>query len=266
VFILFLMPWLLRKSCWVLWGGDLYTYNHGEKNWKWKLSELFRRPVIRNIKTITTTVPGDYVLAQKWYGARGGFIQNLMYKSHVCRNIDEECLARETRDSTYIQVGNSSDPANNHIEALSFISESQPGLCEIFCPLSYGSDANKKSVIKSGRLLFGDRFHPITELMSFDDYNKYLATIDVAIFNHDRQQAMGNIIGLLSMGKKVVLKSSVTPYEFFSELGLVVYTLTDKDLLKPMDVHVAKENIAIAKSFFTPERLIMNWAEVFNEK
>lgn len=266
VFILFLMPWLLRRCCWVLWGGDLYIHHLGEKNWKWKLSEFFRRPVIMNINTITTTVPGDYGLAQKWYGARGSFIQNLMYKSHVCRGTGEEFLPKESKGSIYIQVGNSSDPANNHIEVLSFISENQTGLCEIFCPLSYGSDAHKRYVIKTGKMLFSDRFHPITELMSFDDYNKYLATIDVAIFNHDRQQAMGNIIGLISMGKKVVLKSSITPYEFFTDLELGVYTLADEDIFEPIDVAEAQKNIAIARNYFTLERLKMNWTEVFDEK
>ena len=57
----------------------------------------------------------------------------------------------------------------------------------------------------------------MTDLMSFDDYNKYLASIDIAIFHHDRQQAMGNVIGLISLGKKVVLKDSISSYEFFTD-------------------------------------------------
>lgn len=46
--------------------------------------------------------------------------------------------------------------------------------------------------------------NPIVDFMDFNEYINFLSTIDIAIFNHKRQQGMGNIITLLGMGKKYI--------------------------------------------------------------
>ena len=40
--------------------------------------------------------------------------------------------------------------------------------------------------------------------MNNKDYIQFLNQIDIAVFNHNRQQAMGTIRSLLGMGKKPV--------------------------------------------------------------
>jgi len=65
VFLLFLMPWLLRKCYWVMWGGDLYVHKLGKRNWKWKIKEVFRRPVIKRMGHLVTYVKGDVDLARE---------------------------------------------------------------------------------------------------------------------------------------------------------------------------------------------------------
>ena len=265
VVILFFMPWLLRKCYWVMWGGDLYVHQLGKKNWQWKISEFFRRPVIKNIAVFTTTVPGDYDLAKEWYGIKSKFIHNLMYSSHLSRDGGAIICTEEKDEHVYIQVGNSSDPGNNHEEILNYLSKFKEEKIKVFCPLSYGSESHRDKILKKGRELLGDKFYPMTELLSFAEYNKYMACIDVAIFNHDRQQAMGNIIGLLSLGKKVVLKNTVTPFRFFVSLGVKVETIGGGDLLKPLDLNDMNHNKEIMKNYFTKERLISNWKDVFND-
>ena len=42
--------------------------------------------------------------------------------------------------------------------------------------------------------------------LPLSDYLKILGKIDIAIFNHERQQAVGNITSLLGLGKKVYIK------------------------------------------------------------
>ena len=265
VVMLFFMPWLLKKCYWVMWGGDLYVYQLGERNWKWKLREFFRRPVIKNMAVFTTTVPGDYDLAKKWYGIKSKFIHNLMYPSHVSRDgVKTSCL-EEKGDCIYIQVGNSADPSNNHEEVLNYLSSFKEDNIKVFCPLSYGSESHRDKIIKKGRKLLDDKFYPMTDFMKFDEYNKYMSCIDVAIFNHNRQQAMGNIIGLLSLGKKVILKNTVTPFQFFVSIGVKVSTLQGSELLKTLSSTEISHNKEIMKKYFTNERLASNWKDVFND-
>src|SRR5690606_38136182 len=118
--ILFLMPWQLKKCYWVMWGGDLYVYQFGEKNWKWRVREFLRRPVIKNMGHLVTYIPGDVELARQWYGAKGEYHECLMYLSNV---VDPDIIQAaqaglEEHKGQNILVGNSADPINNHIEAL----------------------------------------------------------------------------------------------------------------------------------------------------
>lgn len=262
--ILYLMPWLLKKSCWVMWGSDLYSYRSSKRNLKYKIKEYFRRPVIKNFAFLTTTVPGDYKLAQQWYKTNARFIHNLMYFSHLYRPSNITISTKVKNSGINLQIGNSADPSNNHLEVMNRILKYDLCNINIFCPLSYGSIKNKLEVIANGNALFHNKFTAITEFMPFEEYNKYMSSIDVAIFNHNRQQAMGNIIALLGLGKKVVLKKGTTHYEFLSSLGLTIYNLYDDNLLEEIPAVQKAKNISLVKDYFTLERLKSNWQEVFD--
>ena len=171
--MLFFTPWLLKKCYWIIWGADLYTYQYGIKNFKWKIKELLRRQVISNVGYLVTYIEGDVALARSWYGASGKYIECLMYPSNLYKNYD----VHETKSTSInIQVGNSADPSNNHIEALEkLLPFKNENIC-IFVPLSYGSQKYAQQVITQGKEWFGDKFKPLTEFMPFEGYlsfNRY---------------------------------------------------------------------------------------------
>lgn len=226
---LFLMPWLLKKCYWVIWGGDLYVYQLGDKNWKWKIREFIRRPVIKKMGHLVTYIPGDLELARQWYGAKGQYHECLMYLSNV---VDPNIIQAANKGAKKytglnILVGNSADPSNNHIESLEKLLPCKKDEIRIFVPLSYGDQEHAKKVIETGKAWFGDKFVPITSFMAFDEYLKFLKNIDIAIFNHKRQQAMGNTITLLSMGKTVYIRSDVSQWEFFKQKKITCLDFTD---------------------------------------
>lgn len=262
VIMLFFMPWLLKKCCWVMWGADLYIYTIGKRDWKWRYREFFRRPVIKNIGYFSTTVPGDYDLAKEWYSIKSKWIHNLMYPSHIYRDPELIPIKKQTKQESYIQVGNSADPSNNHYAIVDILQEYNN--IKVFFPLAYGSEKYKNALIKYARKKLGERFVPILDYMTFDDYNSYMATVDIAVFNHNRQQGMGNIIGLLSLGKKVVMRKDITPYKFFTELGLVIASIEECDFLEPLSSDDAINNKKIMKDYFNTERLKSNWQDVFD--
>lgn len=254
VLILFFTPWLLKKCYWVVWGGDLYVYQFGERNWKWKIKEFFRRPVIKNMGNLVTYIEGDIELARKWYGAKGQYRECIMYLSNVYKELG---IPESISEITNIQVGNSADPSNNHIEALEkLLPYKDDDIC-IYVPLSYGDQIHAKKVITQGKKWFGDKFIPLTDFMPFEEYLRFLGSIDIAIFNHKRQQAMGNAITLLGLGKKVYMRSDVTQWDFFQELGIKVSDITQiESSLYESCKQPALSNLLKVKSYFSRENLL----------
>jgi hypothetical protein len=252
VFLLFLQPWILFKCYWVMWGGDFYF---PEKK------SYFRKVVIRKIKHCITYIKGDYEFIQKWYGTQGAYCECLMYPSNLYK--DRQVKKTES-DSLLIQVGNSADPSNNHLVVFSKLEKFKSENIEVAVPLSYGNRFCVRRVLKAGRKSFGNKFRPLIEFMSFENYLEYLERVDIAIFNHKRQQAMGNIITLLGFGKKVHLRTDITPWKLFEDIGVAVYPVDDINLELLGEDEKILNQIKI-KNFFSKNKLVQQWWDIFND-
>ena len=252
ILLLFLQPGLLPKCHWIIWGGDLYVHSFNRGDWRWRVKEWFRRPIIRRFGHLVTYVAGDVELARKWYGARGQYHECLVYPSNTYRPIE---LPAEHHDGPQILVGNSADPSNEHLEVLQILQAQSGTPIKVFVPLSYGNAGYAQTVVEQGRRLLGDRFVPLRDFMPYDDYLRMLAGIDIAIFNHRRQQGMGNIIALLGMGKTVCIRSDTTSWQTLTGMGLRLCDTLNPDLrtLAPED---AASNQAIIIRRFSESVLI----------
>jgi hypothetical protein len=259
IYILFFMPWLLKKCYWVMWGGDLYVYQLGERNWKWKVREFFRRPVIKNMGHLVTYIKGDYELALQWYGAKGQYHECFMYPSNLYK---EYQVPEKQHTDINILVGNSADPSNNHLEVFDKLEAYKDQDIKIYTPLSYGNPDYAKQVVVEGKKRFGDKFHALTEMMPFQEYLEFLGLIDIAIFNHKRQQAMGNTITLLGLGKKVYMRTDVTQWQFFQSHGMNVF---DIQMFKPtpMPKESAQANSLYTKEYFSKKNYQQQLSEIF---
>lgn len=237
-YFLAMQPWLLKKCYWVIWGGDLYIHDTAVKDWRWKKNEILRCFIVKRIGHFITYIKGDYELAKEWYGAKGDYHHCLMYPSNLYKEL---ILPRKEGGTINILVGNSADPTNNHSEVFKKLIAFKQQDIQIFCPLSYGPADNAERIIKLGIELFGDRFTPLQDFMSVEKYVEFLGQIDVALFAHKRQQAMGNTITLLGLGKKVQIRSDITPWVMFDEFGVKVFDVCNIDLM-PLDDDVRKNN------------------------
>lgn len=260
IILLFTQPWLLKKCYWIIWGGDLYSYQLAKRNWRWQINEFFRRPVIKNIGHLVTYISGDIRLARQWYKARGQHHECIMYLSNVYH---EHPVRNEPHDGVNIQIGNSATSSNNHLEIFERLLPFRDQNITLFVPLSYGDQEYAKVVIKAGAEMFGEKFHPMIDFMPFDQYLTFLGKIDIAIFNHKRQQAMGNTITLLGLGKKVYLRSDVTPWAMLESNGVVAYNVADISLT-PIDVATRENNKLAIKKNFSEKKLIDQLESIFN--
>ena len=259
IVLLALHPAMLKKCYWVIWGGDLYSHSMGKKNLRWYATELFRRPVIRGMGHLITYVQGDVELARRWYGAVGQHHECIMYTSNIYR---EYAIKERPHAAVNIQIGNSADPSNNHLEILENLKSFRDQNITIYAPLSYGDQANAKTVIAAGKAIFGDKFKPMTDFIPFEQYLEFLGKIDIAVFAHKRQQGMGNTITLLGMGKKVYMRSDVTPWATFDGIGVKIFDFLDIDLM-PISIEIKNKNRMQIKNKFSEVMLIKQWSAIF---
>lgn len=259
VLVLALNPWVLKKCYWIIWGGDLYQYRRNQSNPKGRITELLRKFVIRRIGSLVGCIPGDVRLVKSLYAARGRHYECFAYPSNLIENPSVKKKIQE--GPLNVLVGNSADPSNGHIEVFEKIAPIIDKKVRIFSPLVYGNERYASEVAERGRSLFGERFTAIDNFMSMKEYRNFLLSIDIAIFNHDRQQAMGNIIHLLSMGKKVVVKFGTTHEEFLRNKGVTLYAL-DGLAMTPEDEGIARNNSSIVTDYFSRENLKNQLAKV----
>lgn len=261
IFLLFLQPWLLRKCYWVIWGGELYTHVFDKRTLRWWVKEIFKHPVIKRIGHLLSYLPQDIEVARKWYGASGRYHECLMYPSNVYHQLSESL---EPNEVINIQVGNSADPYNAHSEVFDLLKRVDDGRFFVFVPLSYGDKMYAEEVIKIGKAYFDSRFIPLTDFMAPTEYRRYLEQIDIAVFNHRRQQGMGNIISLLGCGKRVFLREETSSWSLLVDLGLTV-TQVDAFDLSRLDRYHADANMKIIADFFSAAHLIEQYKRMFEE-
>lgn len=252
-------PWLLKKCYWVIWGGDLYTYQLGKKNIRWWWNEVFRRFVIKRIGHFITHINGDYELTKKWYGANGKWHECFMYPSNLYQ---ETSTQSQPHDGINILLGNSADPSNNHVEILENLKLHAGEKITIYCPLSYGDLEYAHKVTSFGTTHFGEKFIALRDFMPINEYAHMLSKIDIAIFNHKRQQGMGNIITLLGMGKKVYLRKEISTWMFLQDLGITVYCNKLCDLSRNK-LDISKKNSDIIANYFSELNLVLQMSKIF---
>jgi len=157
-----------------------------------------------------------------------------------------------------ILIGNSADPTNNHIEVLKLLKKINIKDSKIICPLNYGMPNYALTIVKQGKMLFGDNFIPLQEFMPLEKYYKLISTCSVVFMNHLRQQATGNIATLLLMGCRIILQEKNPICCFLRENGFNINTFgeVEKDnslIFKPLTNKEKEQNIQVCKMLWNDE-------------
>lgn len=251
---------LLKKSYWIMWGGDFYFPNPADIN---------RAFVIKNINFLVTRFTYDIEYIKIHYGAKGNHLDVLPYECSYVKDRINSIQTPTKRKN--ILVGNSAAPTNNHIEILKKLTPFSSQDIAIYVPLSYGSCAHALKVMKFGYENFYDKFKPMIDFLDLDEYYSFLSTIDIAFFNHHRQQGFGNIITLIEGGKKVYLRHDNSVYKLLNKSGITAYDIDGKINLEHIDESTKKENILSANRYFSKKvlfdglSLLFGHAKVSNE-
>ena len=213
-------PFLLSKTYLMFWGSDFYSMRNKEKFLKKPiavLSSLYKKYVIKRAHGIINLIEEDYDALCEIVVPRG---ERFVAQVRGDERLNEYILSLYSNNScneyTIIQIGNSATPENHHVEAMEMIKGFSEENIKVICPLSYGEEEYCRHVISKGYEYFGDKFEPITSFMGEKEYYEKISKNNIAIFNNDRQQAMGNITTLLGVGCKVFLRSDTSMWQHYS--------------------------------------------------
>lgn len=254
----------LHKCYWVMWGGDVYPRSFSRLTLIDKVKQAINKYIGNTVKSrvghCITYLRGDYDIARKLYATKGEFHECIMYPSNIFKKLE---LPEVKNELLTVLIGNSADDSNNHEEIIEKLSAIKDQTFKIICPLSYGPEEHAKKIIELGTSIFRERFIPLIEFMPFEQYLNILADVDIAIFAHDRQQAMGNTITLLGLGKKVYMKSDVVPFTFFQELGVEIYDI-DKISFQPLEPLNNSHNSELIADYFSKTHLLDQLSLIFN--
>lgn len=211
---------LMRKSVVIIWGGDLYNDHiflekHHKLCLRLRIWMLMKKRIVSKAPYFMTFTCSDYGKAKEWFGANGQQF-DCLYPSNLDKKMLETIKEVPDKEIINILVGNSAAETNNHIEALRLIKKYSTNDIKVFCPLSYGGNSDYiNKVISIGKAMFGNKFIPLMDYMSIEDYSKFLANIDVALLIFDRQQATANLEILAYYGAKIYLKSTCALWEHY---------------------------------------------------
>lgn len=222
---------IFKKSVWIYWGADIYAYRNRFKSLKHIIYHWCRKSVIRKIPDIAGFLEGDFRIITRVYKTKARYHQ-VVYPIPAWFELIENDypeIKKEGKSTLNVLLGNSASKTNLHLEALSILSRYNQENLAILCPLSYGIKQKSylQEVISAGKNFFGDRFRPLTEFMDPARYQELLNGTDIAVMNHNRQEALGNIISLLYLGKKVYLKQDTSSFEYFRHLEVKIYTIEE---------------------------------------
>lgn len=261
IIFLFFAPSLRSKVFWIMWGGDVYFYQPKTSFKEW-LINLMRVRVIRKIKHFVTAFKGDYDYLDQKFSLDGKVYYSYVYESNIFKPLKEKAVP--LKEEIVVLVGNSASHANEHQDIFIKLKKLPQQNFKIICPLSYGNRKNKLQVMELGKKMFGDRFIALTDFLPIDEYNEIMSQVDIVMFNHKRQQAVGNIVTLLGLGKKVYLQPCASHTQYFRSLGLKVFDITTFCDLSVICEEDKKKNLEIVKGEFNYEVYKSQLCKLFN--
>lgn len=220
---------LLKKLYLFFWGGDKFLYGDRFQIYK-------KKSVVNNARAIINVIPEERQFMKKNYAVRGKFYWAQYGPHNIIRQCDLAVREqKDKKDYIAIQIGNSATATNNHIYIMEKLAKFREENIKIFVPLSYGEAGYADKVIKIGTEIFGDKFVAMTDFMETQEYYQFMDQMDIALFGIRRQQALGNIMALLYLGKKVFLKNHSIVQHYAKHICHC--NIWDIDEITSMDYH-----------------------------
>lgn len=209
---------LSRRCSWVCWGAELYQHFDSGLSLKRKIMNILHRKAIGRFERVMALMSWDAELIMQRLCNRK--VDTLPYPLIGVQQTDEN---RGKSAKITVLIGNSAAPSNEHNEGLQWLSRFADDPIRIIAPLNYGGpQAYVEEVIANGKRLFGDKFEPITHLLTKEEYDKLLTDVDVTVFSHHRQQGLYVVYSMFKHGKKMFIRRNTSSFDSLTKMGFIV--------------------------------------------
>ncbi|NMH25331.1 TDP-N-acetylfucosamine:lipid II N-acetylfucosaminyltransferase [Flavobacterium solisilvae] len=205
---------------------------------------------VQLIDFVVPVVPTEFSLVKKINSK----VKYAPFTYGCLEDLLDDKLDKNVKNQPNILVGNSADPSNNHVEVFLKLSKLDLKDRIVYVPLSYGGNENYKNhVLNAGRELLGVNFHPLIDFMPLEKYNQILLSCGTLIFNHIRQQGVGNIIISGYLGATLFLNKKSPVYKYYKSIGIEVFSTSQvsKKSFNPLNERFATQNRDILYSLYS---------------
>jgi hypothetical protein len=260
LYLFLLAPNKVKKMIWVYHGGiDIPKPFSLRCNILEFINILFKK----SIRFHSGHMIEDSNIINKNLKSKAKFLYNPSYLSNTWNRIKtcENFIYLNGFENVRVLVGNSTDPHNNHIGAFEILNNANLNPLSVCSLLSYGKyEQYKNVVIEEGIKYFGDKFLPITQFLELNKFVEIIDELDFIIFNHDRAEATGATIQLLSLAKPIFFNPISPAYKSFVNRGYVVFSIYDLekfkdiksvDLRKNRELLIKEYSLEVLNSFYT---------------
>jgi len=130
-----------------------------------------------------------------------------------------------------ILLGNSASYTNNHLEIIDRLAEFDLNERKIIAPLSYGPERYGKQIVKYGYKKLCNHFYPLNDFLPVEEYTNIIQTCGIAIMNHYRGEAAGNVLRTIYLGSKLYMSERSIIFKYLKRIGCYVFSIEKE--LKP---------------------------------
>lgn len=179
---------------------------------------------IKYIDWIIPVIPGDIELLKNDYNLINKTFHFNYVTPYFFNNAFTETPSFESGKN--ILLGNSSSYTNNHLEAIDLLNRNI-GERKVIIPLNYGDSTYANEISKIAKNKLGSSVLILREFLDYKEYNMIYTDCGIVILNHCRQQAVGNVVLGLVLGKTLYLREISTVYKFLKANNFIVRNVED---------------------------------------
>lgn len=218
-----------RKTIWRTWGHDVFipVYRNKEflKNTIKRIIHTLYVHKVRQFRCIGVGNACDEVRCQDVFGQINTVTLNYSHmkgRGVLLKQCYEDKI-KHPNSTVKIMVGHSGFPSDRQIELLEQLTKYADDDFIISLVLSYGHSDYIQEVKDFAYTHFKGKVEILDKVIPYEEYLRYLSTVDIALMDQLHSAALGNISVLLFYGTKMYLNRDGVMAKAFQREGVPFY-------------------------------------------